>query len=315
VGIELRELMPADLPLAHALLVACDLDEAAAVAEEKLFGDAPGGAASAVFGALERGQLVGLSVGSGRWIRLLAVAPGARRRGIGTALLAAAESAIEGTVVRTMDQPGNYLAPGVDARHHETIGWLKRRGYQEVEENASLVIELVGNPLVSEARGSELRERARSRGYQIRRAHTGDRAALAETVQQAFGRAWAFEIDRALAADPPAVHLALEADRIAAFAAHDGNNRGLGWFGPAGTLEAHRGRGLGEALLIACLLDLAGEGRRECTVAWIGPRDFYQRAAGIAREERFIVMAKDLGPDIDFPDPLGGSVAGGAPSP
>ena len=294
VGIELRALNPADLPAARALLIGCELDEAAAVAEEKLFGAAPGGAASAVFGALEAGQLVGLSVGSARWIRLLAVAPHARRRGIGTALLAAAESAIEGTVARTMDQPGNYLAPGVDARNPETIGWLERRGYRPVEENASLVIELVGNPLVSEARGRELAGRAESQGYQLRRARREDAAALVEAVRAAFGSAWAFEIERALACDPPAVHLALAAGEPVAFAAHDGNNRGLGWFGPAGTLEAHRGKGLGEALYLACLLDLAGQGRRECTVAWIGPRAFYQRAAGIAREERFVVLGKEL---------------------
>ena len=293
MGIELRELTAADLPAAYALLVACDLDEAAAVAEEKLFGAAPDGAASTVFGALEAGGLVGVSVASARWIRLLAVAPTARRRGIGTALLAAAESAIEGATARTMDQPGNYLAPGVDTRNLETIGWLERRGYRPVEENVSLIIELVGNPLVSEARGRDLAARAERQGYQLRRAATGDRAALAAT-SGSFGRAWAFEVDRALDGDPPGVHVALHDGAMAAFAAHDGNNRGLGWFGPAGTLEAHRGKGLGEALYIHCLLDLAARGRRDCTVSWIGPRAFYQRATGIARDERFIVMSKEL---------------------
>jgi GNAT superfamily N-acetyltransferase len=294
VGIELRELTPADLAVAYAFLVACDLDEAAAVAEEKLFGAAPAGAASTAFGAFDRGDLVGLSVGSARWIRLLAVAPHARRRGIGTALLAAAESAVEGGIARTMDQPGNYLAPGVDAQERETIGWLERRGYRSVDETASLVIELASNPRVSEERLHALVERAVSQGYQIRRATAADREPLAAAVQPGFGRAWAFEVDRALDNDPPAVQLALAGGAIAAFAAHDGNNRGLGWFGPAGTFEAHRGKGLGEALLIACLLDLVEQGRRECTVAWIGPREFYRRAAGIARDQRFIVMAKEL---------------------
>ncbi len=295
MGIELRELTPADLPAACALLVACDLDEAAAVAEEKLFGAAPGGAASAAFGALDGADLLGLSVASGRWIRLLAVAPATRGRGIGTALLAAAESAIAGGTARTMDQPGNYLAPGVDARNQATIDWLERRGYRPLEENSNLVIDLAGNPQVSQQRGDELAGRAGDQGYRIRRAGPGDRDALAATVELAFGRAWAFEIDRALAGDPPGVHLALEAGgAIAAFAAHDGNNRGLGWFGPAGTLPPHRSKGLGEALLLACLLDLAGQGRRTCTVAWIGPRDFYRRAAGIAREDRFVVLGKEL---------------------
>jgi mycothiol synthase len=295
VAIELRALSTADLPAARQMLTgACAFDPVDRVAEEKLFGAAPAGARSSAFGALDGGDLVGVSVASGRWIRLLAVAPAARGRGVGTALLAAAESAVDGGLARTMDQPGNYLAPGVDARNAETLGWLERRGYRALEENANLVIDLAQNPLVSEARNRELAERAGSQGYQVRRATDGDRSALAAAVALAFGHAWAFEIDRALDCEPPAVHLAFAGGELAAFAAHDGNNRGLGWFGPAGTLLPHRGKGLGEALLVACLRDLADEGRSECTVAWIGPRDFYRRAAGIAREERFIVLAKEL---------------------
>jgi hypothetical protein len=85
-----------------------------------------------------------------------------------------------------------------------------------------------------------------------------------------------------------------KAGELAAFAAHDGNNSGLGWFGPAGTLDPHRRRGLGEALLVACLVDVAATGLAQCTVAWVGPRDFYERAAGIAGERRFVVLGKDL---------------------
>ncbi len=295
MSIELRRVTPADLPAARALLAAaCDYDDAAGVAEEKLFGAAPADAGSSAFAAADGAELVGVAVASSRWIRLLAVAPAARRRGIGTALLAAAESVIIGTTARTMDQPGNYLAPGVDVRNRDTIAWLERRGYQPIAENTNLVIELAGNQRVSPERAADLAARAAASGYQVRRARPEDRAVPA-TVELAFGRAWAFEVDRALGGDPPAVHVALDAEgTVAAFAAHDGNNRGLGWFGPGGTLMPHRGKGLGEALLVACLADLAGEGRQSCTVAWIGPRDFYQRAAGIAREDRFVVLGKEL---------------------
>jgi len=295
VSVELRRLVASDLAAARALLAdACGLHDAARVAGEKLFAAAPGGATSVASGAFDGGALVGLSVASGHWIRLLAVAPAMRSRGIGTALLAAGESAVDGASVRTMDQPGNYLTPGVAASDGETIAWLERRGYTRRDENTNLIIDLADNPQVSQTRAADLVARAGEQGYQIRRATAADRAVPA-TVELAFGRAWAFEVARALGGDPPAVHVALDADSsVAAFAAHDGNNRGLGWFGPAGTLPTHRGKGLGEALYIACLLDLVAEGRRDCTVAWIGPRDFYQRSAGIAREERFLVLAKEL---------------------
>ena len=49
---------------------------------------------------------------------------------------------------------------------------------------------------------------------------------------------------------PAGVHVALtSAGQLAAFSAHGGNNHGLGWFGPAGTLDEHRGEGLGAAFI------------------------------------------------------------------
>jgi GNAT superfamily N-acetyltransferase len=87
------------------------------------------------------------------------------------------------------------------------------------------------------------------------------------------------------------VHVALKDGQYCAFAAHDGNNSGLGWFGPTGTWPAHRGQGLGEALLVACLVDVAAEHAR-CEVAWIGPRPFYEKVAGIVEDRHFVVLKK-----------------------
>ena len=89
------------------------------------------------------------------------------------------------------------------------------------------------------------------------------------------------------------VHVAVKDGIYCAFAAHDGNNRGLGWFGPTGTWPAHRGQGLGEALLLACLVDVAAS-HAQCEVAWIGPRPFYDKVAGIASERRFVTFTKPL---------------------
>jgi len=296
----LRALSSADLPRARALLVAsCAFDDAAPVAEEKLLGGAPGpDAAPEAIGAFHGHDLVGVAATSARWIRLLAVHPDVRGRGIGSALLAGAEDRIAGRgapLARTLDQPGNYLAPGIDTRNRDTVAWFERRGYRRLVENTNLLIDVASNPSVSAERAAERAERAAAAGYQVRRARPSDGAELSARISLEFSAAWAFEVMRALDRDPPAVHLALTGDgELAAFAAHDGNNRGLGWFGPAGTLELHRQRGLGEALLIACLVDVAADGVDRCTVAWIGPRGFYQRAAGLAGERRFVVLGKDL---------------------
>jgi len=309
VDIELRALSADDLPLVHSLLAdACLYDEAAEVAEEKLFGPGPEAAAPEAIGAFARGpdrarlpdrHLLGVAASSARWVRLLAVHPDDRGRGVGSALLAAVESRIAGRgapLARTLDQPGNYLAPGIDARNRQTIEWAERRGYRPLRENTNLLLPVVDNPRVTPARAAELARLAADAGYEVRRARPSDRAALLPQVALAFSRAWAFEVERALDQRPPAVHIAVTrpGGELAAFAAHDGNNRGLGWFGPGGTLEPHRKHGLGEALLLACMVDVAAAGLEVCTVAWIGPRAFYERVAGPAGERRFVVLGKDL---------------------
>jgi mycothiol synthase len=286
--------------LSHAELVladACAFDRATEVAEEKLFEAGPAGPAQA-FGAWDAAnQLVGVAAIASKWLRVLAVVPPARRHGAGSALLAACEAAARDAgevTLRALDQPGNYLAPGVDDRNTYAIGWLERRGWvAQGEPRVNVVISVRDNPKVRADRAEELARALRGRGYDMRRARADERELLA-AVQAEFGGAWPFELARALGHEPPGVHVAVAADgAYCGFAAHDGNNRGLGWFGPTGTWPAHRGQGLGEALLMACLVDVAIEHPR-CEVAWIGPRPFYEKVAGIVDERHFVLLAKKL---------------------
>jgi GNAT superfamily N-acetyltransferase len=337
-GVRIAPLLPSMLPLAEIVLEqACAFDRAAAVANEKLFDPGPLWAPKPgepapdlgvphTFGAWDDAHsLVGVAATCGRWLRVLAVHPGARDRGAGTALLTACEQA---GARRTLDQPGNYLAPGIDIRNTETIGWLERRGWRRTADlRTNVVIEVRDNPRVTAERARALAAAAVAHGYEIRRARS-DEHALLDAVSAEHGGAWPYELARALAYVPlasanrprathgalpevtraratdrrsaadaatpcgvPAVHVALRDGQYCAFAAHDGNNAGLGWFGPTGTWPAHRGRGLGEALLLACLVDVAAEHDR-CEVAWIGPRAFYDKGAGIAFDRQFVVLEK-----------------------
>lgn len=369
-------LAAAELVLADA----CAFDRATEVADEKLF--APGPTAPALaFGAWNGDELVGVAAVSSKWLRVIAVVPRARGKGAGSALLAACEAAARGageTRLRTLDQPGNYLAPGIDERNEYLIGWLERRGYaRSGEPRSNVLIDVRNNPRVSAERAVELARVAATKGYEVRRARSDERALL-EAVAKEFGGAWPWELERALAYDPPGVHVAVLMEPVrgtrtagdattdgatiagattggaattttvgsttddatagattggattttvvgsttddatddatagattggattttgggastpiyCAFAAHDGNNRGLGWFGPTGTWPAHRGKGLGEALLMACLVDVGREHAR-CEVAWIGPRPFYDKVAGIVEDRRFVLLAREL---------------------
>lgn len=288
---ELRELRRSDLDEARRVLdSACQFDRAADVAGEKLFGPAPG-AKVAAWAACADERIVGVAAASKRWVRLVAVEPEARGNGAGSALLARAEDWIAAAgfdTARALDQPGNYLSPGIDARNSDAIEWMTRRGWIGGDENVNLLVDVTNNPRVTGERLADAEQRARAAGYELSRAGAGDKAAHRDAIAAAFTETWAFEVDRADA------HFATRDGQLAAFAAHDGNNRGLGWFGPAGTFEAHRKRGLGQVLLLRCLLDVAGAGHDHCAIAWIGPRSFYERAASIAGERRYLSMTKPL---------------------
>ena len=144
----------------------CAFDRAAEVAEEKLFGAGPRGRPLAL-GAWDGDALVGLAAVADSRIRVLAVAPQARRRGAGGALLGACEAIARAggqTALRTLDQPGNYLAPGIDERNAETIGWLERRGWRRLTEpRINALIEVKG-PQQSPGVGRARRRAGRGRG-------------------------------------------------------------------------------------------------------------------------------------------------------
>lgn len=284
------------LPAATALLAgACAFDRAAVVAEEKLFGPGPSGTVQAL-GAWLGDELAGVAAVAANRIRVLGVMPSRRGRGVGTALLAACEAAAKASgqvTLRTLDQPGNYLAPGVDERNTETITWLEKRGWVKTgEPRTNVLIDVRGNPRVTAHRVEALSRAVGEHGYEIRRARP-DETALLDAVAAEFGGAWPFELSRALAHSPTGVHVALKDGAYCAFAAHDGNNAGLGWFGPTGTWPSHRGQGLGEVLLVACLVDVA-EVHAQCEVAWIGPRPFYDKVAGVVSDRRFLLLTKTL---------------------
>lgn len=295
--LEISPLRGAELVQAAALLErACAFDRAGQVAQEKLFGAGPApGPAPRPLAAREAGALVGVACSAGAWVRLLAVDPARRGRGVGSRLLAACEEIARAAgcaSLSALDQPGNYLAPGVDERNQETLSWLRRRGFVAGAPRANLLVALRDNPLVTPERAAACAGAAAALGYQVRRA-TGEEPQLLSAIAGQFGGAWPFEVARALALPQPGVHVAERDGQLCAFAAHDGNNSGLGWFGPAGTWPAHRGQRLGQALLLACLVDVA-QVAPQAEISWVGPEGFYQASCGVVGRRIFLPMRKAL---------------------
>ena len=261
------------------LAAALPYDRVAVVAAEKLFGGngAREGQVRGAFDDDDGGALTGVVAWAGRWVKLLAVAAPYRRQGIGTHLLAE----VPGTRRRIGDHPGNYLSPGVDVRYTDALHFLDRHGFRPVTE-----VENIRAPLTAPLTLTDVA------GYRIARLDANDRPRVLDWIARAFASVWAYEV--AHAADGPrhAVHVAFDASGApVAFAAADGNNRGLGWFGPAGTDPAHRGKRLGEALLVRCLEDVRGLPEAG-VIAWIGPKAFYAKTVGAVDDRRFVTLER-----------------------
>jgi GNAT superfamily N-acetyltransferase len=237
------------------------------VVAEKCFG-------AGVIGAPEvrvYDDFAGVSVTCGKSLRILAVDRDQRRRGIGSALLADAESRGARTVAA---EAGNYFTPGVVTTDEATIEFFVKRGYQEIARTQNLVAG-VG-----------------SGEWEATRATQATRERVLNFIEKEFGRIWRFEASHAFENDPPTMFYAEVDGEIGGFAAHEANNRGLGFFGPTGVAKKHRGRGLGAQLLRASLIDLHRLGYERAIIPWTDAIDFYRKACGATVADRFVTLAR-----------------------
>ena len=258
-----------DLPLLRELFARSnempyDLE---AVAEEKCFGD--GIAGPPVARVFERdGRIAGAAVTCGRWLRILAVDRDRRGQGIGTALLKDAEG-LGARVIAA--EPGNYFTPGViDGT------FFTRRGYRETARTWNLEARAVAGPPQS----SRATDRERTLSF----------------VEREFGRIWRFEVARGFERELPTIFIEEHDGEIAGFAAHDVNNRGLGFFGPTGVARAMRGRGIGGRLLQSSLADLGRLGFDKVVIPWTDALAFYAKSCGAKPANQFRTFSIDSAP-------------------
>lgn len=112
----------------------------------------------------------------------------------------------------------------------------------------------------------------------IRRAQPFEITPVRSFVGKDFSVAWADEVSVGFAHKPVSVYIAVVDREIVGFAAYECTRRAF--FGPTGVAENARGRGIGKALLLACLWGLREMGYVYGIIGRAGPVEFYEQAVG-----------------------------------
>lgn len=118
----------------------------------------------------------------------------------------------------------------------------------------------------------------RADGIFVRRIQPYELSLLRRFVLEAFSETWADEVLNAFTHQPVTCFVATHQKRIVGFGAYECTRRDF--FGPTGVDIAYRGRGIGRALLLACLRGMYDLGYAYAIIGGVGPVDFYSRCVG-----------------------------------
>ena len=115
-------------------------------------------------------------------------------------------------------------------------------------------------------------------GVSVRRALPPEKHKVLDWVRGTFSEAWANEADVAFGRQPVSCFVAVQKRSLLGFASHDATCPNF--FGPAGVHASARKKGIGTALLFACLEDMRHQGFGYAIIGGVGPAEFYSRTAG-----------------------------------
>lgn len=206
------------------------------------------------------------------YVKLLAVHPGARRQGIGHALLAAAEAWLRGQGAAEVHLGGAapfYLWPGVDVRALPMLCLAEAAGYLESGAALNMSVPTTFRAAV-DGDGDT--------GVEIVRVLEDDVVARLDDLLTPHWPEWVAEAHRAVEQGTCLAAVNVESGAVVGFACHSVNR--TAWFGPTGTDPSHRHRGIGLALLGEVCRDLMVAGYTDTEICWLGPLGFYAAAGG-----------------------------------
>jgi GNAT superfamily N-acetyltransferase len=250
-----------------------------------------------VFARVARVPMGGQPINAKRgWINSLMVAPSARRTGLGTQLLTAAQAWLRQRGVEEIllgGDPGHFF-PGLPVHSTDAIAFFEARGYQRHGDPGYDVMRDISDFEMPETVGRVL---ARNVAFRFSECTSRNVPALFEFLQKTFPGRWLYETQMRVEAErsPQDIQILSIGSRVVGFAHtfHSGSQRlgpsvywrGLlkpawGGLGPIGVAEDVRKSGLGFALLCKSIERLRGLGVHKMAIDWTTLLKFYG-AAGL----------------------------------
>lgn len=112
----------------------------------------------------------------------------------------------------------------------------------------------------------------------IRRAQAYEQTPVREFIREHFGTGWSDEVSVGYANKPVTVYIATQHGVVVGFAAYECTRKAF--FGPTGVRPDMRGKGVGAALLVACMHGLRDSGYVYGIIGGAGPTGFYSKIVG-----------------------------------
>lgn len=218
-------------------------------------------------------------------VKLFAVAPEWRQRGVATRLFDELEGRLRATGAGhavAMAAGNNRLTQGLDVRYTAALCFLAARGYERTGVTQDMVADLERTDLET----VEAEVAAAAAGIRFRRATEADRDWLHEGVGRELaypapgarlGRRWAYLATLGLGRPPATVQVAEEMASGAFLGFGATHVARWGVLGPMGVAARVRGRGVGAVLLRRCLRDLRADGFEQGEIYSVGPIAFYAK--------------------------------------
>ena len=133
-------------------------------------------------------------------------------------------------------------------------------------------------PLLSLPPLDPILQKQRAAGVVVRRTHPFEITPIREFILRHFSVGWADEVVPCYSRQPISLFIAIRDGKVIGFGAYESTRRNF--FGPTGVAEDERGKGIGQALLLACMHGLRDMGYAYGIIGGAGPTEFYAKSVG-----------------------------------